>query len=240
MTTQIRAWLDNAVLQSVAESYLDMIPQFGGSRSIDEVLAAGVNNLEKNPDGKGATRLTEQQITWFKANYEIVTHYPNDPSGFSATLFKNKATGAYTLSFRSTEYELQAKGGDWERDGANGADGVIKTDGMALAQLSAMETFYANLQQGKVKDANGNWVANADAQSFANDLAGGKPLNVTGYSLGAHMATSFTLLHWDEVTQAYAYNAAGAGVAGSHGETRAELARGKHPSNDEEPWEAVA
>ena len=150
MSTLVKTWLDNAILQSVAESYLDLLPGFGTKNlSLDVVLSKGVNHPELNPNGKGATALTQIQIDWFKAHYDIVSHYPSDASGFSATLFRSKETGEYTLSFRSTEYQLQSLGGDWERDGANAADGDISKYGFALGQLASMETFYANLKQGK-------------------------------------------------------------------------------------------
>lgn len=152
MTTTVRTWLDFAQLQSAAECYLHAIDL----RSKDQVeakLKEGANNAllqGKSPDDPllaGATRFTDAQAEWFTTNYEIVTHYPNDASGFSATLFKNKTTGEYTLSFRSTEYQLQAKGGDYERDGSEATDGDLSGKGYALAQLSNMETFYAHLKQ---------------------------------------------------------------------------------------------
>lgn len=58
MTTPIKSWLDNAILQSVAESYLELLPDFGGDRSLEVVLTKGVNHPILNPDGQGATRLT--------------------------------------------------------------------------------------------------------------------------------------------------------------------------------------
>jgi len=148
MTTQVRAWLDNSILQPVAESYLDKSIERGGTFALDVVLKQGVNHPELNLNGEGATRLTKTQIAWFVDNYEIITHYPNDVSGFSATLFRNKSSGEFTLSFRSTEYQLSDKGGDWGRDGASGADGAIKDAGLALAQLSSMENFYERLKNG--------------------------------------------------------------------------------------------
>ena len=215
MTTQIRTWLDNAILQSVAESYIDQINAKPGF-TLDYILSQGVNHPDLNANGTGATRLTTTQISWFKANYEIVTHYPNDATGFSATLFKNKTTGEYTLSFRSTEYQLAGKGGDYERDGVNGTDGEISQKGFALAQLSSMEDFYAHLKNGEVKNPiTGQWVGNADAQNFADQMAvGTTTLDVTGYSLGAHLATAFTLMHGADTQQTYTYNAAGVGAVG--------------------------
>ena len=80
-------------------------------------------------------------IDRFTRNYEIVTHYPNDNTGFSCTLFRNKESGEYTLSFRSTEFQPRDKGGDYERDGKSAADGGISDRGFALAQLSIMKNF---------------------------------------------------------------------------------------------------
>lgn len=62
--TNFRQLLDLAILQTVAESYLQQWAEFGGSRSMFEVVFAGSNNLESpelpaNPDAwGGATGLT--------------------------------------------------------------------------------------------------------------------------------------------------------------------------------------
>ncbi|MDD2893431.1 MAG: calcium-binding protein [Halothiobacillaceae bacterium] len=210
MSTPVKSWLDNAILQSVAESYLELYSQFGGRHTdLAELLRAGVNHLEKNPDGQGATRLTDTQFAWFDTNYTIVSHYPSDNSGFSCTLFKNNATGEYTLSFRSTEYQFQSLGGDWERDGSGAADGDISKYGFALGQLSSMETFYSNLKQGNTWDnLQKAWVDSPKAAAFAS---GTPPLTVTGYSLGGHLSSTFTLLHGADVAQTYNFNAAGLG-----------------------------
>jgi Ca2+-binding RTX toxin-like protein len=207
--------LDFALLQSAAECYLDGLHSGSTSTDIKEKLSEGANNAllqGKSPDDpllSGATRFTDAQAEWFTANYTIVTHYPNDASGFSATLFKNKTTGEFTLSFRSTEYQLQAKGGDYERDGSDATDGDISGKGYALAQLSSMETYYAHLKQGQTwNDTTKLWENNAAVAAFA----GGTPsLNVTGYSLGAHLSTSFTLLHEADVAATWNFNAAGIG-----------------------------
>ena len=214
-TINARAILDFALLQSAAECYLDGL----GITSLPDVITAklreGANNAllqgksADDPLLAGATRFTDQQAEWFTANYDIVTHYPNDSSGFSATVFRNKGTGEYTLSFRSTEYQFQAKGGDYERDGSEATDGDISEHGYALAQLSSMETFYANLKQGKTFNAgNGQWESNSAVAAFAS---GSPVLSVTGYSLGAHLSTSFTLMHNADVTSTWNFNAAGVG-----------------------------
>jgi len=94
MTTTVRAWLDFALLQSAAECYLDKIPAKPLNEVIWDQLKIGNNDPIKlglpanSPLLPGATRFTDAQAKWFTSNYEIVTHYPNDASGFSATLFK--------------------------------------------------------------------------------------------------------------------------------------------------------
>ncbi len=220
MSTQInaRTVLDFALLQSAAECYLDGLHSSSEIDVIQRKLKEGANNallqgkLENDPLLASATRFTDKQAEWFTKNYVIVTHYPNDSSGFSATLFRNEDTGEYTLSFRSTEYQFQKKGGDYERDGSEATDGDISEHGYALAQLASMETFYANLKAGKIFNANsgpnGQWESNPAVAAFAN---GTPVLNVTGYSLGAHLSSSFTLMHSDDVAATWNFNASGIG-----------------------------
>lgn len=74
MSTSIKTWLDNAILQSVAESYLDLIPEFGGVLSLDTVLSNGVNHPVLNPNGQGATALTQTQIiNGVRDNYQSIS-----------------------------------------------------------------------------------------------------------------------------------------------------------------------
>jgi len=218
MSASVRELIDFALLQSAAESYMDDISNASSESDIWRALTAGNNHPEligKLPTDSvlsGATRCTLLQAQWFTDNYQIIEHYPNDASGFSCTLFRNKQTGEYTLSFRSTEYAVQELGGDWERDGANGADGDISSIGFALGQLFSMENFYKYLREGKVwNNVTKQWEVSEDVAAFADGQA---VLNVTGYSLGAHLATAFTLLHWDAVANTYTFNAAGVGGIG--------------------------
>lgn len=166
-TIAARTILDFALLQSAAECYLDGLGSMSRPDEIIAKLKEGANNAlkqGKSPDDpilSGATRFTDQQAEWFTTHYEIVTHYPNDSSGFSATLFRNRDTGEYTLSFRSTEYQFQAQGGACERDGSDATDGDISEHGCALPQLSSMESFYAHLKAGETFNAaTGQWETN--------------------------------------------------------------------------------
>ena len=129
MNTNIRTWYRAVLQQMAAEAYLDQSDLFGGANAAIDVLMFGSNNptyqlLQGNASATqvlpGTTRMTPTQAGDFLTRYEIISHLSNTASGFSGTLIRELATGAYTLAFRSTEYLSAAKGGDRERDfGAN-------------------------------------------------------------------------------------------------------------------------
>lgn len=207
MSTIIQTWYDFVLQQMAAESYLDKSKKFGGALDTDVVLMLGSNNPDYPQNGQiptpttdillGATRMTATQAADFTTRYEIISHLPNTASGFSGTLLFDNQTRQYTLSFRSTEYRNQVDGGDWERDGLPGADGEIQGYGFAIAQIDAMEKYYAELKSSGL-------------------LPAGAVLNVTGYSLSGHLATVFSELHQSEINQTYTFNAAGRGqITGS-------------------------
>ncbi|MEZ5446102.1 MAG: calcium-binding protein [Gammaproteobacteria bacterium] len=152
--------------------------------------------------------MTEVMIDDFLATWEVIDHIPNDTSGFSATLLRNRHTGKYTLSFRSTESKRWEDGGDNERDGGDGADGEISFDGFAWAQLHNMEQYFQHLLRGEL-------YTSGYASSSTGDLVGtalqSGQITVTGYSLGSHLAQLFTLMHYDTVEHAYTFNGAGFG-----------------------------
>jgi Ca2+-binding RTX toxin-like protein len=195
--SDIATWLKFALQQMAAESYLDNI-DLNSPEEVTRRLLLG-NNREGFPEA-GFTRFTgtlvQGQAKDFAQRYQIVDHHANDATGFSATLLKDTATNTYTLSFRSTEYQNQAQGGDWERDGQPGASGEIFFKGFAFGQLVSMEKYYQKLKTDGV-------------------LPSGATLTVTGYSLGGHLATVFTELHEDEIQHTYTFNGAGRGeIAG--------------------------
>ena len=142
--------------QIASESYLHSI-DLSNQAALAERFANGNNHFQPAGDtrripppstGQGATRLTRQQTQEFFSTFEIIDHLPNQSSGFSATLLKNKRTDEYTLAFRSTEYRGIDHGGDAERDSVRGAAGDIAFNGMALTQLSSMESYWASLLNG--------------------------------------------------------------------------------------------
>ena len=202
-SSSAKTLFEYATLQSIAESYLHLASQVNPFAELDirQVLNFGVNHPVSNVEGASATRLTQVQIDWLTPNYDIALHVPNDPaSGLSATIFKNRGTGEFVLSFRSTEFQLENKGGDWNRDGKPGADGEIFGNGLALAQLAAMENMWEQVLSGKTFNvATGSWEADT-ANALGTLRDGSAPLVVTGYSLGGHLSTAFTLLYADRVT----------------------------------------
>jgi trimeric autotransporter adhesin len=215
--TNVRRILDMTILQSVAESFLHQWEGLGGNNDdLEQIVNAGNNNLLNvgldSATWGGATGLTQTQFDYFESNYEIVMHYPNDDSGFSATVFKDRRTGEFVISFRSTEYQTRVQGGDWERDGASGADGDISSHGFALAQLDSMETFYTNIRNGQRFQITNNITG--EGQWIDNPIIGlsntaNPSITVTGYSLGAHLSTAFTIMHPE--ARAFNFNAAGVG-----------------------------
>ncbi len=199
--SNISLWLRFTQQQIAAESYLHDI-NINDPAAVAAALVRG-NNRQGFPE-VGFTRLVQTQADQFAARYQILDHHANDATGFSATLMRDRTTGEYTLSFRSTEYRNPSEGGDFARDGFPGADSEIVTKGFAFGQLAAMEDYYQSLKA-------------------SGKLPTGAVLNVTGYSLGGHLATIFTELHANEIHHTYTFNGAGRGAisGGSAGLTDA-------------------
>jgi hypothetical protein len=155
-----------------AEAFLsqrvDVTPNTPPAEDLQQRLEAGNTHI---------TKFLTTQAEQFTSDYEVLAQYRNDPqlltgSGFSGTLFRTKVTdptrglvaGELTLSFRSTEFIDDAV-----RDSKSTNELEIKELGWAFGQIAEMEAWYAQLR--------------ADP-----NLLGGKSFNVTGYSLGGHLA----------------------------------------------------
>ena len=139
-------------------------------------------------EGNGhASKFTETDATKFVSEWEVIEHKSNTDSGFSGTLFKNKTTGEYVLSIRSTEFIDDAA-----RDCEATNDLEIKAKGWAFGQIDDLEQWYQDSLKSKI---------------------GGATLNVTGYSLGGHLATAFNLMHNADLNggEVVTFNGAGVG-----------------------------
>ena len=230
--TGVTAWLQFAIQQMAAESYLNGF-SFSDTDELIRRLKLGNNdnpvNGPNDPILPGATRFVDltgvpnaSQVTGsaqaFISRYQIVDHHANDATGFSATVLFDTQTNSYTLSMRSSEYAADANGGDRSRD-IFGADLEIGTKGFAFAQLVSMERYFTDLMQGK--KSNGT-IDPALAAFFGNDQ---NKFNVTGYSLSGHLATVFTELHENRVIQTYTFNGAGRGTFSVPGTEAQEVAK---------------
>jgi len=210
MATEAFNILQFLLAQVAAESYLDGIDFTNESNggALEKRYRQGANHYlnyaELARDGElGMTQSTQSMWDDFKNTWSIVFHQKNTASGFSGTLLKNKITGQYTLSLRSTESKSPLKGGDVVRDGTEGANGQIKDDGFAWGQILDMQKFFEELSTAEVGHP---------ANEFSRHMAVGGKLNVTGYSLGGHLAQVFTQLNYDDVLHTYTINGAGMGT----------------------------
>jgi Ca2+-binding RTX toxin-like protein len=214
------SYYEFVLAQFAAESYLDGL--FDSSFNLNnefqraERLENGANRYDvidqlRQDDKLGPTQMTGQMVADFESTWQIVTHIPNQISGFSATLLQHKTTGEFTLSFRGTEPKNENDGGDRRRD-VFGANAEITFDGFSFAQIQDMEEFYKQIKNGYAyNDSTQSFEADAALDVFKGYMADNGKLNLTGYSLGGHLAQIFTLLHYDEVLHTYTFNGAGFG-----------------------------
>ena len=179
MSSSVQPWYDFVLQQMVAESYIHHASEFGGALSIGDVLMFGSNNpayqgglLQSEPLLPGATRMTATQAEDFLTRYEIVSHLPNTASGFSGTLMREISTGAYTLSFRSTEFFPTEQGGDRARDFGTNFD--IGQKGFAFGQIASMESYYEHLKLGQSYNfVSGEWESDPSLDDFRTRLGNG-------------------------------------------------------------------
>lgn len=227
--------------QFAAESYLEDSSKLNDRQYLISRLRLGTNRTGYNNDDDpslgspdlndgwpGLTRLTDPQISEFLAKFQVLHQWSDNPStgsvpgvrpepdsvntgglqlngldmlantGFSATLIHNVETEEYTLAIRSTESREWSDGGDSERDLVATDQWGVAATGFALAQLDALESYYQWLKDN-------------------NFIPRGATLNVTGYSLGGHLATVFTEIHQNdpylgEFGQTVTFNGAGRGT----------------------------
>ena len=149
--------------------------------------------------------------------FEIVHHEPNDGSGFSATVFRDRKSGKYHFAIRGTEqFVLDLVLADLVQIGLTGA---------AVAQIVAMYNYYQRLiapegpgqqvtQIQSLVDPN-----EGEIQFVATEVAGiglgidqideTTIFDVTGHSLGGHLAAAFSFIFSSNTSAAHVYNAPG-------------------------------
>lgn len=170
------------------------------NENIPETTVTGSNT----PVLAATNRMVGTQATQLVEGYEIIDQHANDSTGFSATLFLKKGTtNEYTLSFRSTEFRRWEIAGDGERDN-DGANRIgVAGEGFAQAELASMEDYWQHIRAGeRWNSTTSTWNPDIDLATgdpgklakFQEYLGGGGKINTTGYSLGAHLASVFTLM----------------------------------------------
>jgi pimeloyl-ACP methyl ester carboxylesterase len=186
-TLTITDYLKYANLQMAAEAFIL-------DETTKELASSGELLIDALTEGnKHSSKFTQTQAEAFAAQWEVLDQRVNTSTGFSGTLFRNKANpNELVMSFRSTEFIDDAA-----RDNLATNTQEIKNTGWAWGQIADMEAWYAEL--------------NADPA-----LLQGKQFSVTGYSLGGHLATAFNLLRHEDGTQnridqVVTFNGAGVG-----------------------------
>ena len=77
--SDITVWLDFAIQQMAAESYLDNI-NIASRSDVEAALIRGNNRLGFSTDNR--TRMTETLATRLFDKYQIIDHHANDATGF--------------------------------------------------------------------------------------------------------------------------------------------------------------
>jgi Ca2+-binding RTX toxin-like protein len=191
--------LKYANVQMASESLFGIEPQDepGSLKFSDSMTAASLelgNTRSSKFTAVQAAEFTDEQTGW-----RVIEHKSNTTTGFSGTLFKSNATGELVLSLRSTEFADDAA-----RDNQATNTLEIKEKGWAFGQISDMQVWYQSLVS-------------------ANKIPAGSPLTVTGYSLGGHLATAFSLLNPGAAQKTYTFNGAGVGEVDQGQDLRAVI-----------------
>jgi pimeloyl-ACP methyl ester carboxylesterase len=188
MSVDVETLLQYGNLQMAAESLFGVLPS-----DPPGTVRGGAGSMTLDSLGLGNRRasLFPEPLAqdFLNTGWEVVEHKSNTTTGFSGTLFRNPQ-GEYVLSFRSTEFADDAA-----RDNQATNTLEIKEKGWAFGQIADMQAWYQSLCAGPNPR-----------------IPAGAPLTVTGYSLGGHLATAFTLLYPSAITATYTFNGAGVGL----------------------------
>lgn len=133
--------------------------------------------------------------------YSVLNHAPNDPTGFSATVFMNNETGKMTIAFRGTETD-----GFLNPDVLE--DGFLAVEGYARDQIYSLYNYIQRLitppnetvaqwVRAETFDPAGDVIITWALTGTAHGLGvipEGAQIDVTGHSLGGHLAMAASRL----------------------------------------------
>ena len=97
-TPTIADYLNYANLQMAAEAFLKNPDTGAKNYTGNDLITALIDGNNR------ALRFTASEATKFESEWTVVDQCPNTATGFSGTLFQNKATEEFVISFRSTEF----------------------------------------------------------------------------------------------------------------------------------------
>jgi Ca2+-binding RTX toxin-like protein len=198
-----------AQAQLAEAAYADLAAAIGNNAKLQEVLDIA---FKQTYGGS----FSQSQAAAFADEWEVIDHIPDTAAGFSATIFKNIQTGAYSLAIRgSTDFA------DFSADAA-----LIAVDGIAIRQVVDLYNYWQRATTAKnltyqtaqivLYDSSGNLPPDAipvggspygivltDSSELPDPNlrlgsekvpAGLSTLNVAGHSLGGHLTMAFTRL----------------------------------------------
>ncbi|RHW77517.1 calcium-binding protein [Colwellia sp. RSH04] len=193
------------------------------------------------PDG-----LTQAQAEYFASKYKVVQQV--NESGFSATLFQNIESGEYHLANRGTDGVLD---GDWtDANASNSAYGMaynhvaelinfylrLSSSGADVPQYGFEEVIVdtgdkapeSSVLVGHVESDSDYeiiediyLVFKETSRTTGTGVIADTKINVTGHSLGGHLAATFALLFPSMTKQATTFDSAG--IVGDHFDIIASL-----------------
>jgi len=204
MTNLIYNYAINAQLAMAA--YADLRNITGTTDLIDRLKAKGMSEVQ----ARIFIGVDENDVAIPGKGFEIIHHEPDDPKGFSATVFRNRETGEYhfvnrgttstSISDLSTDLNAVLTGGADEQviSMLNYYMRLITPAGESVAQV-------LRLGEGVYAPTTGTGLGFLDSNT---------PLNVAGHSLGGHLTDAFIKAFptiGGIATEAFTYNGLGIG-----------------------------
>lgn len=213
MSTVYQDYFDKAELALAAYADFSLAPRDGsGVLDRDKVKEAlvklkGIPFFEKEPD------FSSTQADKFLERFDVLDQYTADPilNGFSATVFREKATGQIYFVNRGTNFP------DEILSDIVLTDAVLASGGKPMNQIVSMVNYYLRLQAGSSNTAQQIEVVPLAGGSFrfATPVEGVGPgignasVVVAGHSLGGYLSTIFGYLFGTTTSSVYTYNAPG-------------------------------